>query len=54
LDETAFPLKPLPDRDDLYYPDLDLNISKVVPTALSLLGMDFAQSKILNKYLEQK
>ncbi|MHA1462638.1 MAG: alkaline phosphatase family protein [Candidatus Heimdallarchaeota archaeon] len=54
MDETAFPLKPLPDRDDLYYPDLDLNISKVVPTALSLLGMDFAQSKILNKYLEQK
>lgn len=54
MDETAFPLKPLPDRDDLYFPDLDLNISKVVPTALSLLGMDFAKNKLLNKYLEQK
>ena len=24
MDETPFPLKPLPDRDDLYFPDLDL------------------------------
>ncbi len=54
MDETPFPLKPLPDRDDLYFPDLDLNISKVVPTALSLLGMDFAKSRLLNNYLEQK
>ncbi len=54
MNETEFPLKPLPERDDLYFPDLDLNISKVVPTALSLLGMDFDTSKLLNKYLERK
>jgi hypothetical protein len=44
-------LKPFKDRDDLYYPDLNRNISKVLPTALTLLGYDFPKSKTLNQDL---
>ena len=54
MEERVFPLKSLPGRDDLYYPDLKLNISKVIPTALSLLGMKFPKDNLLEEFLESK
>ena len=52
--ENSFPLKSIDNRDDLFYPDLELNISKVLPTALSLLGKNFPKTRLLNEYLNSK
>lgn len=54
MHETSFPLKPIDNRDDLFYPDLELNISKVLPTALSLLGKKFPKTRLLNECLSSK
>ncbi|NHJ03259.1 MAG: PglZ domain-containing protein [Candidatus Heimdallarchaeota archaeon] len=54
MHENSFPLKSINNRDDLFYPDLELNISKVLPTALSVLGKNFPKTRLLNKYLNSK
>ncbi|NHJ49549.1 MAG: alkaline phosphatase family protein [Asgard group archaeon] len=49
--ENYMVLKPFKDRNDLYYPDLNRNISKVLPTALTLLDYKFPKSKTLSQEL---
>jgi hypothetical protein len=52
--ENPFPLIPLPGRTDLFYPDLERNIAKTTPTALSLLGFSFPKNQLLSPYLRKK
>lgn len=54
FNEKPFPLQPINNRDDLFYPNLDLNISKIKPTALSLLGKKFPKKRMLTNYLKNK
>ena len=54
MQKKSFDLNPIPNRTDLFYPDLENNISKIVPTALTLLGKKFPKTKILDNYLVDK
>ncbi len=54
LFEESFPLKPIQGRTDLFYPDLDLNISKILPTALTLFGRKYPKNKVLIDHLSKK
>jgi hypothetical protein len=47
-------LTPLPGRTDLYYPDLEQNISKILPTALTLFGKKYPKNKVLIDRLNKK
>jgi len=52
--KESFPLKPIQGRTDLFYPDLDLNISKILPTALTLFGEKYPKDKLLMDYFSKK
>ena len=54
MQKKSLPLIPIPNRNDLFYPNLENNISKILPTALSLLGKKFPKIKTLDKYLSEK
>ncbi|MFW9921720.1 MAG: alkaline phosphatase family protein [Candidatus Thorarchaeota archaeon] len=45
-------LKPLLNREDLFYPDLDTNISKVLPTLLTLFKRKFPKERTLERELK--
>ncbi|MHA1220405.1 MAG: hypothetical protein ACTSQB_01590, partial [Candidatus Heimdallarchaeota archaeon] len=47
LNNSVLPLKPLFDREDLFLPDLDTNIAKILPTSLTLFGEKMTKSKTL-------
>jgi hypothetical protein len=47
-------LTPLPGRTDLFYPDLEQNISKILPTALTLFGKKYPKNKVLLNSLNEK
>ena len=53
MTKKSLSLKQLPGRDDLFYPDLTTNISKVLPTALSLLGKKTPKNRNLISSLEK-
>jgi len=46
-------LKSLFGRDDLFLPDLERNIAKVLPTALSLFGVDYPSKETLTPFLSK-
>ncbi|MBD3191704.1 MAG: hypothetical protein GF308_13735 [Candidatus Heimdallarchaeota archaeon] len=54
FNEKSFPLQSIDNRDDLFYPNLDLNISKIKPTALSLLDKKFSEKRMLTRHLKNK
>jgi len=54
LAQTFFPLKALAGRDDLYYPNLNDNISKILPSILTLFDFKFLKSKTLLSSLSKK
>ncbi len=47
-------LTPLPGRTDLYYPDLEQNISQILPSALTLFGKKYPKNKVLLDSLSKK
>jgi len=49
-----FQLTPLPGRTDLFYPDMEQNISKILPTALTLFGKKYPKNKVLLNSLNEK
>ncbi|MBN1328863.1 MAG: alkaline phosphatase family protein [Candidatus Heimdallarchaeota archaeon] len=49
-----FPLKSLPKRDDLYYPDLNDNISKILPSVLTLFDYKYPTNETLLTLLSKK
>ena len=50
--DTSLELLPIENRADLFYPDLNKNISRVTPTALSLLGLKYPKQKTLGGFLQ--
>ncbi len=54
LEDDFLKLAPLPGRTDLFYPDFDVNISKLLPTTLTLFGNKFPKNKVLLNELRKK
>lgn len=54
LESDVFQLTPIRGRTDLFYPDLDVNISKILPTALTLFGKKYPKNKVLLNNLSEK
>jgi hypothetical protein len=50
--DTSLELLPIENRTDLFYPDLNKNISRITPTALSLLGLKNPKQKTLREFLQ--
>jgi hypothetical protein len=54
LTDNVLSLKPLNGRNDLYYPDLNVNISKILPTMLNLFDYKYPKTKTLNSVFNNK
>lgn len=54
LTNNEFSLKPLFGRNDLFYPDLNVNISKILPTMLTLFDYKFPKIKTLLQEIDSK
>ncbi|NHJ87181.1 MAG: alkaline phosphatase family protein [Asgard group archaeon] len=53
MEDNYLTLSNINGRDDLYYPDLDINISRVLPTALTLFNMKIPKSQTLKSIMNR-
>ncbi|MHA1126901.1 MAG: alkaline phosphatase family protein [Candidatus Heimdallarchaeota archaeon] len=51
-EDSTLQLEPIAKRSDLFYPELKKNISRITPTALSLLGLRCPEQKSLSSFLQ--
>ncbi len=47
-------LRPIQGRKDLFYPDLDINISKIMPTMLRLFNYKFQKTQTFSQEIDNK